>query len=64
VAPHPLQDAVFIRTPAWREKPSRKALRRTFEEVAEALGISRRTVSRKLDRFLKRAKELFGRGEP
>jgi len=34
------------------------------EEVAEALGISRRTVSRKLDRFVKRAKELFGRGEP
>ena len=34
------------------------------EEVARALGISRRTVTRKLDRFLERARKLVGGGEP
>lgn len=30
-------------------------------ELAEALGISRKTVQRRLDRFLERARELLGR---
>lgn len=34
------------------------------EEVAEALGISRRTVSRKLDRFLGNARKYLARSEP
>jgi RNA polymerase sigma-70 factor (ECF subfamily) len=34
------------------------------EEVAEALGISRRTVSRKLDRFLANARKYLARTEP
>ena len=34
------------------------------EEVARALGISRRTVTRKLDRFLVRARKLLAGGEP
>jgi RNA polymerase sigma-70 factor, ECF subfamily len=34
------------------------------EEVAELLGISRRTVSRKLDRFLENAKKFLARSEP
>ena len=34
------------------------------EEVAEVLGISRRTVSRKLERFLDRSKRFLGRYEP
>jgi DNA-binding transcriptional regulator LsrR (DeoR family) len=34
------------------------------EAVARALGISRRTVTRKLDRFLERARKLAGGGEP
>jgi RNA polymerase sigma-70 factor (ECF subfamily) len=33
-------------------------------EVAEALGVSRKTVQRRLDRFLARARELVGRREP
>ncbi len=33
-------------------------------EVAEVLGVSRKTVQRRLDRFLARARELLGRGEP
>lgn len=33
------------------------------EEVAEALGISRRTVSRKLDRFLRNARKFLDRSE-
>jgi RNA polymerase sigma-70 factor (ECF subfamily) len=33
------------------------------EEVARALGISRRTVSRKLDRFLVNARKFLGRSE-
>jgi RNA polymerase sigma-70 factor (ECF subfamily) len=34
------------------------------EELAGALGISRRTVHRKLTRFLERARTLLGGGEP
>ncbi len=34
------------------------------EEVAGVLGISRRTVHRKLTRFLEKARALVGRGEP
>jgi RNA polymerase sigma-70 factor, ECF subfamily len=34
------------------------------EEVAEALGISRRTVSRKLDRFLQNARKFLARSTP
>jgi RNA polymerase sigma-70 factor (ECF subfamily) len=34
------------------------------EEVAHALGISRRTVTRKLDRFLAQARKLFAGSEP
>jgi RNA polymerase sigma-70 factor, ECF subfamily len=34
------------------------------EEVAAALGISRRTVSRKLDRFLANARKYLARAEP
>jgi RNA polymerase sigma-70 factor (ECF subfamily) len=34
------------------------------DEVAAALGISRRTVSRKLDRFLENAQKFIGRSEP
>jgi RNA polymerase sigma-70 factor (ECF subfamily) len=34
------------------------------EELAGALGISRRTVHRKLTRFLERARALLGGGEP
>jgi RNA polymerase sigma-70 factor, ECF subfamily len=34
------------------------------EEVAEALGISRRTVTRKLDRFLQNARKFLDRSEP
>ncbi len=34
------------------------------EEVAEALGISRRTVSRKLARFLGNARKYLARSEP
>jgi RNA polymerase sigma-70 factor (ECF subfamily) len=34
------------------------------EEVAAALGVSRRTVARKLDRFLANARKYLARGEP
>ncbi|HZY04020.1 MAG TPA: sigma-70 family RNA polymerase sigma factor [Anaeromyxobacteraceae bacterium] len=34
------------------------------EEVAEALGISRRTVTRKLERFLGNARKFLARSEP
>jgi RNA polymerase sigma-70 factor (ECF subfamily) len=34
------------------------------EEVAGALGISRKTVHRKLSRFLERARDLIGGGKP
>jgi len=34
------------------------------EEVAQVLGISRRTVSRKLDRFLANARKYLNRSEP
>lgn len=34
------------------------------EELASALGISRRTVHRKLSRFLERARQLLAGGEP
>ena len=34
------------------------------EEVAQALGISRRTVSRKLDRFVTNARKYLNRSEP
>jgi RNA polymerase sigma-70 factor (ECF subfamily) len=34
------------------------------EEVAHALGISRRTVSRKLDRFVANARKYLNRSEP
>jgi RNA polymerase sigma-70 factor (ECF subfamily) len=34
------------------------------EEVAAALGISRRTVGRKLQRFLEKARAILGRSEP
>jgi RNA polymerase sigma-70 factor (ECF subfamily) len=34
------------------------------EEVAAALGVSRRTVARKLDRFLENARKFLARSEP
>jgi len=33
------------------------------EEIAEVLGISRRTVTRKLERFLENAKKFLARSE-